>query len=43
MSVAIPVAPQYLELHLRVAAARGDYAEADQHLADALSNAWQDP
>jgi hypothetical protein len=38
-----PVAPHYLELHLRLAAARGDYAEADQHLADALNNAWQDP
>jgi tetratricopeptide (TPR) repeat protein len=38
-----PVAPQYLELHLRVAAARGDYAEADQHLADALNGAWRDP
>ncbi len=42
-SVGQPVAPIYLELHLRLAAARGDYAEADQHLADALSNAWRDP
>jgi hypothetical protein len=37
------VSPQSVELHLRLAAARGDYAEADQHLADVLSNAWQDP
>jgi hypothetical protein len=38
-----PVSPQYLELYLRLAAARGDYAEADKHLADALDNAWRDP
>jgi tetratricopeptide (TPR) repeat protein len=35
-----PVTPEYLDLRLRLAAARGDYAEADRLLADALNYAW---
>src|SRR5579875_2651666 len=36
-----PVKPEDLELYLRLAAARGDYAEADRLLDDALRQAWQ--
>jgi tetratricopeptide (TPR) repeat protein len=36
-----PVKPEYLELYLRLAAARGDYAEADRHLDEASRYAWQ--
>jgi hypothetical protein len=38
-----PVRPEYLRLHLRLAAARGDYEKADRLLADALDYAWTDP
>ena len=38
-----PVRPEYLDLHLRLAAGRGDYAEADRLLADALRHAWKPP
>lgn len=38
-----PVRPDYLDLHVRLAAARGDYADADRLLADALRHAWQPP
>ncbi len=36
-----PVPPEDMELHLRLAAARGDYADADRLLDDALHHAWQ--
>jgi len=36
-----PVKPEDLELYLRLAAARGDYAEADRLLDDTLQQAWQ--
>jgi len=35
-----PVKPEELELYVRLAAARGDYAEADRLLEDALRSAW---
>jgi hypothetical protein len=38
-----PVPPNYLDLHLRLAAASGDYERADRLLADALNYAWKDP
>jgi hypothetical protein len=38
-----PVKPDDLELYLRLAAARGDYARADRLLDDALRHAWQPP
>ncbi|MGH7170375.1 MAG: hypothetical protein ACRELG_08880, partial [Gemmataceae bacterium] len=38
-----PVRPDYLALHVRLAAARGDYADADRLLADALRHAWKPP
>lgn len=38
-----PVKPEELELYLRLAAARGNYAEADRLLEDALRHAWQPP
>src|SRR5262249_31449436 len=34
---------QDLQLYLRLAAARGDYAEADRLLADAVQHSWQLP
>ncbi len=37
------IPPEDTELHLRLAAARGDYAEADRLLDDALHRAWQAP
>lgn len=36
-----PVRPDDVDLHVRLAAARGDYAEADHLLADALRHAWE--
>jgi tetratricopeptide (TPR) repeat protein len=36
-----PVPLHYLDYHVRLAAARGDYAEADRHLADALKQMRQ--
>lgn len=38
-----PVRPDDLDLYVRLAAARGDYAEADRLLANALRHAWQPP
>jgi hypothetical protein len=38
-----PVKTEDLELYLRLAAARGDYAKADKLLDDALRHAWQPP
>ncbi len=38
-----PVPPYYLSYHVRLAAARGDYQDADRHLLDALNHAWKDP
>ncbi|HWG41956.1 MAG TPA: hypothetical protein VN688_04160 [Gemmataceae bacterium] len=38
-----PVSPQHLSFHVRLAAARGDYEEADRHLADGLNHAWEPP
>lgn len=38
-----PVPPSTLNARLRLAAARGNYAEADRHLADALNHAWKEP
>jgi hypothetical protein len=38
-----PVPPNYLDLHLRLAAASGDYEQADRLLADALNYAWKNP
>jgi hypothetical protein len=38
-----PVPPYYLNYHVRLAAAHGDYAEAERHLTDALNHAWKDP
>jgi hypothetical protein len=38
-----PAPPDRLDLYLRLAAARGDYAEADRLLADALQHAWRPP
>jgi hypothetical protein len=38
-----PAPPDQLELYVRLAAASGDYAEADRLLADALNRAWQPP
>ena len=35
------VKPDDLNYYVRLAAARGDYAEADRFLADALRQAWQ--
>jgi hypothetical protein len=37
-----PVSPKYLEYHVRLAAARGDYEEADRRLVDALDDVWKD-
>jgi hypothetical protein len=37
-----PVKPEYVDLHLRLAAASGDSEDADRSLADALSYAWKD-
>jgi tetratricopeptide (TPR) repeat protein len=36
-----PAKPEDLELYVRLAAARGDYAEADRLLDNALRNTWQ--
>jgi hypothetical protein len=38
-----PVSPDYLELHLLLAAGRGDYELADRLLADALNYTWKNP
>ncbi|HTU23614.1 MAG TPA: hypothetical protein VMG10_36595 [Gemmataceae bacterium] len=38
-----PVRPDYLDLHVRLAAGRGDYAEADRLLAEALRHGWKPP
>jgi hypothetical protein len=38
-----PAPPNYLDLHLRLAAANGDYEQADRLLADALNYAWKNP
>ncbi|MHB1422519.1 MAG: hypothetical protein ACYC3I_04855, partial [Gemmataceae bacterium] len=38
-----PVPPDDTDLYLLLATARGDYAEADRLLADALRHAWQPP
>jgi hypothetical protein len=38
-----PVNPEDLMQYVRLAAAHGDYAEADRLLADALRHAWQPP
>ncbi len=38
-----PAPPQELNLYLRLAVARGDYAEADRLLAAALRHDWQPP
>ena len=38
-----PVSPQYLDFHIRLAAAQGDYEKADRLLADALNDAWKPP
>jgi hypothetical protein len=38
-----PVSPQYLDFHVRLAAAHGDYDLADRHLTDSLNHAWQPP
>ncbi len=38
-----PVPPYYLQFYVRLAAARGDYHEADRLLADSLNHAWKPP
>ncbi|HEY7424795.1 MAG TPA: hypothetical protein VH682_11245 [Gemmataceae bacterium] len=38
-----PMSPEFLDLHLRLAAGRGDYEWADRILADALNYAWKNP
>jgi tetratricopeptide (TPR) repeat protein len=38
-----PVMPDDVDLYVRLAAARGDYEEADRLLADALNYVWKDP